>query len=98
MLIESGVALGRGIPLLVIYEDDSSVTAAWPPSVTIARTSLLNTEALSSYVTLFFAKIQRGPEKIYKASKKPAICRRRASASPIGADSRRAWGRAESSP
>lgn len=64
VLIESGVALGRGIPLLVIYEDDSSVTAAWPPSVTIARTSLLNAEALSFHMKLFLAKIQRGPEKI----------------------------------
>jgi Restriction endonuclease len=64
VLIESGVALGRGIPLLVIYEDDSSLTAAWPPSVTIARTSLLNAEALSFHLKLFLAKIRRGPEKI----------------------------------
>lgn len=64
VFIECGVALGRGIPLLVIYSDlygeDALLTPAWPPSVSVARMSLLATEALDLHIRLFFARISRG--------------------------------------
>jgi hypothetical protein len=68
VFIECGVAIGRGIPLLVIYSDiydeDTLVTPAWPPSVDIARSSLLAAEALDLHVGLFLERISRGNSQI----------------------------------
>jgi len=63
VLIETGFALGRGLPVLVLYEDEAPLSGNWPINVTVGRANLANVEALSFHVNLFLARAGRGPSK-----------------------------------
>jgi hypothetical protein len=55
VLLEAGLALGRGKPLLMIFDEGSPAMPDLPVSVSVARFALRNREAMQFHVRAFLA-------------------------------------------
>lgn len=72
VLFETGIAAGRGLPLLIIVPPDQAIHTAFA-AIQVVKTDLKNREALSLHVGLFARSLEVPAHQAFKSSSPPML-------------------------
>ncbi len=64
LLVEVGIALGLGKPVLVVWEESSSPPPGLPPELRVSRLGLRNLDALRFHIGVFLADVRAGSRSV----------------------------------